>query len=72
MGLDDAAIALLPCFVSPGLGAAAAECAVCLGAVEAGETARGLPCCTHAFHARCVDAWLHLRPTCPVCRATCR
>ncbi|PAN32889.1 hypothetical protein PAHAL_5G519400 [Panicum hallii] len=69
-GLDDAAIARLPCFVSPG--AAAAECAVCLGAVEEGETARGLPCCTHAFHARCVDAWLRLRPTCPVCRATCR
>jgi len=72
-GLDDAAIARLPCFVSPGAGAAA-ECAVCLGAVEEGETARALPCCTHAFHARCVDAWLRLRlrPTCPVCRATCR
>lgn len=76
-GLSDAAIARLPCFVvvvSRGAGAAAAatECAVCLGAVEEGETARALPCCAHAFHARCVDAWLRLRPTCPVCRATCR
>ncbi|EES00069.1 hypothetical protein BDA96_03G022900 [Sorghum bicolor] len=78
-GLDDAAIARLPCFVvvvSRGAGAAAAatatECAVCLGAVEEGETARSLPGCAHAFHARCVDAWLRLRPTCPVCRATCR
>ncbi|XP_066313585.1 E3 ubiquitin-protein ligase ATL41-like [Miscanthus floridulus] len=77
-GLDDAAIARLPCFVvvSRGAGAAAAatatECAVCLGAVEEGETARALPSCAHAFHARCVDAWLHLRPTCPVCWATCR
>ncbi|CAL4958936.1 unnamed protein product [Urochloa decumbens] len=69
-GLDDAAIARLPCFVSAGAGAA--ECAVCLGGVEEGETARALPCCTHAFHARCVDAWLRLRRTCPVCRATCR
>ncbi|CAL4952336.1 unnamed protein product [Urochloa decumbens] len=69
-GLDDAAIARLPCFVT-GAGAVAAECAVCLGGVEEGETARALPCCTHAFHARCVDAWLRLRPTCPVCRATC-
>jgi hypothetical protein len=76
-GLDDAAIARLPCFVvvSRGAGAAAAateKCAVCLGAVEEGETARALPSCAHAFHARCVDAWLRLRPTCPVCRATCR
>ncbi|CAO2161548.1 unnamed protein product [Urochloa humidicola] len=69
-GLDAAAIARLPCFVSAG--ATAAECAVCLGGVEEGETVRALPCCTHAFHARCIDAWLRLRPTCPVCRATCR
>ncbi|CAL4965985.1 unnamed protein product [Urochloa decumbens] len=69
-GLDDTAIARLPCFVSAG--ATATECAVCLGGVEEGETARALPCCTHAFHVRCVDAWLRLRPTCPVCRATCR
>ncbi|KAF0924815.1 hypothetical protein E2562_014921 [Oryza meyeriana var. granulata] len=73
-GLDSAAIARLPCFVlsrrSGGSGgAAAAECAVCLGAVEEGETVRALPCCPHAFHARCVDAWLRLRPTCPLCRA---
>ncbi|KAJ1282044.1 hypothetical protein BS78_03G019900 [Paspalum vaginatum] len=67
-GLDDAAIARLPCFVSRG---AAAECAVCLGAVGDGQTARALPRCTHAFHAPCVNAWLRLRPTCPVCRATC-
>ncbi|XP_066308196.1 RING-H2 finger protein ATL40-like [Miscanthus floridulus] len=78
-GLDNAAIARLPCFVvvSRGAGAAAAatateKCAVCLGAVEEGETARALPSCAHAFHARCVDAWLRLRPTCPVCRAMCR
>nr|CAB3471766.1 unnamed protein product [Digitaria exilis] len=66
-GLDDGDIARLPCLVSRG-----GECAVCLGAVDEGEKARALPRCTHAFHARCVDAWLRLRPTCPVCRATCR
>ncbi|KAL5222008.1 hypothetical protein ABZP36_026721 [Zizania latifolia] len=73
-GLDSAAIARLPCFVLSrrrrgGGGAAAAECAVCLGTVEEGETVRALPCCPHAFHARCIDAWLRLRPTCPLCRA---
>ncbi|CAO2186167.1 unnamed protein product [Urochloa humidicola] len=70
-GLDAAAIARLPFFVSAA-GGTAKECAVCLSGVEEGETARALPCCTHTFHARCVDAWLRLRPTCPVCRATCR
>jgi len=74
-GLDSAAIARLPCFVLPprrgGSAAAAvtAECAVCLGTVEELETVRALPCCPHAFHAHCVDAWLRQRPTCPLCRA---
>uniref|UniRef100_A0A0E0JFI3 RING-type domain-containing protein n=1 Tax=Oryza punctata TaxID=4537 RepID=A0A0E0JFI3_ORYPU len=69
-GLDSAAIARLPCFVlSISRGGSVAECAVCLGTVEEGETVRALPCCPHAFHARCVDAWLRLRPTCPLCRA---
>lgn len=75
-GLDGATISRLPCFVAgpPGDAAAVAtmECPVCLGSVEEGETVRALPVCRHAFHARCVDAWLRLRPTCPVCRATFR
>ncbi|XP_062208293.1 E3 ubiquitin-protein ligase ATL23-like [Phragmites australis] len=71
-GLDGATIERLPCFVSRGGAATAEECAVCLSTVEQGETVRALPCCTHAFHAWCVDAWLRLRATCPVCRATCR
>jgi hypothetical protein len=84
-GLDGATIARLPCFafvaVSSTVGqgdadavaaTATTECPVCLGAVEEGETVRVLPSCRHAFHARCVDAWLRLRPTCPVCRATFR
>ncbi|KAM0874322.1 hypothetical protein ACQ4PT_037484 [Festuca glaucescens] len=76
-GLDGAAIARLPCFVAVraaggGDTVATTECPVCLGAVEEGETVRELPSCRHAFHARCVDAWLRLQPTCPVCRATFR
>uniref|UniRef100_A0ACD5VG64 Uncharacterized protein n=1 Tax=Avena sativa TaxID=4498 RepID=A0ACD5VG64_AVESA len=76
-GLDGATIARLPCFVAvrrtdEGDVAATTECPVCLGAVEEGETVRALPFCRHTFHARCVDAWLRLRATCPVCRATCR
>ncbi|KAM0866939.1 hypothetical protein ACQ4PT_039404 [Festuca glaucescens] len=80
-GMTDAAIAALPTFtyelhaVVPGAvadddaQAAAADCAVCLGQVEAGETVRRLPKCAHLFHAECVDAWLRAHCTCPMCRA---
>jgi hypothetical protein len=42
-------------------------CAVCLNDFEAGEALRQLPC-YHAFHVACVDPWISLHGTCPVCR----
>ncbi|CAM0880375.1 unnamed protein product [Alopecurus aequalis] len=77
-GMSDAAIAALPTFVyelpavPPGVDdeqAAVVDCAVCIGQVEAGETVRRLPKCSHLFHAECVDAWLRAHSTCPMCRA---
>uniref|UniRef100_A0ACD5VUW5 Uncharacterized protein n=1 Tax=Avena sativa TaxID=4498 RepID=A0ACD5VUW5_AVESA len=80
-GMSDAAIAALPTFTYELPAAAddndggaqqsqaAADCAVCLGQVEAGETVRRLPKCAHLFHAECVDAWLRAHSTCPMCRA---
>ncbi|MBA0812152.1 hypothetical protein Gohar_026143, partial [Gossypium harknessii] len=36
--------------------------------VSNGEELRWLPMCHHCFHAHCIDAWLEVSPTCPICR----
>ncbi|RCV21850.1 hypothetical protein SETIT_4G171300v2 [Setaria italica] len=52
----------------PAAGAPVSDCAVCLEAMKAGEAARRLPACAHAFHVGCIDMWLDSHATCPVCR----
>ncbi|PWZ55125.1 RING-H2 finger protein ATL3 [Zea mays] len=64
-GLDEAAIAALP---REEAAAAGGDCAVCIGELAAGEAARVLPRCGHAFHVECVDMWLRSHSTCPLCR----
>lgn len=44
------------------------QCAVCLGEMEDGELGRLLPACRHVFHVECIDTWLGVSSTCPVCR----
>nr|CAD1835170.1 unnamed protein product [Ananas comosus var. bracteatus] len=51
------------------VGEGGAECAVCLDDIEAGQAARVLPGCRHAFHRSCADRWLASHPLCPLCRA---
>ncbi|KAG6474938.1 E3 ubiquitin-protein ligase Os04g0590900-like [Zingiber officinale] len=70
-GLDDASIAKLSVRVyGSGDGiVGAADCSVCLGEFREAERLRLLPVCGHAFHLRCIDAWLKARANCPLCRA---
>ncbi|XVF80230.1 hypothetical protein PTKIN_Ptkin15bG0054300 [Pterospermum kingtungense] len=43
-------------------------CAICLSEYLSKETIRCIPECKHCFHAECIDEWLRLNTTCPVCR----
>lgn len=72
-GLDPIVMASLPAIVfklpeNQDPAGAAVECAVCLSAVEDGETARILPNCKHIFHSECIDKWFGSHSTCPICR----
>lgn len=43
-------------------------CSICLSEYEPKETLRTIPDCNHYFHAHCIDEWLKMNATCPVCR----
>lgn len=45
-------------------------CSVCLGDYKGTDMLRVLPDCGHLFHQKCIDPWLRLHPTCPVCRTS--
>ncbi|XP_022147433.1 E3 ubiquitin-protein ligase At4g11680 isoform X2 [Momordica charantia] len=42
-------------------------CCICLTAYENGTELRELPC-NHHFHCSCIDKWLHINATCPLCK----
>ncbi|XWS35756.1 hypothetical protein CRYUN_Cryun20dG0023100 [Craigia yunnanensis] len=44
-----------------------AECCICLSAYEDGSELRELPC-NHHFHCTCIDKWLYINATCPLCK----
>ncbi|XWS77094.1 hypothetical protein CRYUN_Cryun01aG0233000 [Craigia yunnanensis] len=44
-----------------------AECCICLSAYEDGSELRELPC-HHHFHCTCIDKWLYINATCPLCK----
>ncbi|CAH8381053.1 unnamed protein product [Eruca vesicaria subsp. sativa] len=71
MGLDVSTIESYPKIVlgeSKRLPENDVTCAICLSEYEPKETLRKIPLCQHCFHADCIDEWLKLNGTCPVCR----
>ncbi|KAL6986193.1 hypothetical protein U1Q18_019561 [Sarracenia purpurea var. burkii] len=44
-----------------------AECCICLSTYDDGAELRELPC-GHYFHCTCVDKWLYINATCPLCK----
>ncbi|KAF5952961.1 hypothetical protein HYC85_010905 [Camellia sinensis] len=44
-----------------------AECCICLCPYEDGTELRELPC-RHHFHCSCIDKWLYINATCPLCK----
>ncbi|CAL9178193.1 E3 ubiquitin-protein ligase At1g63170-like isoform X2 [Musa acuminata AAA Group] len=49
------------------LSAEDAECCICLSPYDDGVELRELPC-GHHFHCSCIDKWLRINATCPLCK----
>lgn len=46
------------------------SCSICLEDYDDTDMLRLLPQCGHLFHLACIDPWLLVQPTCPVCRSS--
>ncbi|KAL5211246.1 hypothetical protein ABZP36_022093 [Zizania latifolia] len=57
--------------IEKALAAEDAECCICLSAYDDGAELRELPC-GHHFHCACIDKWLHINATCPLCKFNIR
>jgi len=47
-------------------------CTVCHENIKINDWYKRLPNCGHFFHAKCIDRWLAIRASCPVCRELVR
>ncbi|XP_022147517.1 putative RING-H2 finger protein ATL21A [Momordica charantia] len=43
-------------------------CPICLGEYLSKDTVRCIPECKHCFHVDCIDQWLRVNSSCPLCR----
>ncbi|XP_042027251.1 RING-H2 finger protein ATL67-like [Salvia splendens] len=74
VGLDQTVINSYPKFIffTKKSGAAADDdvCLIFLSKYRESEMLRMLPDFRHYFHVMCMDAWLKLNASCPVCRSS--
>jgi len=45
------------------------NCPVCLCEFAEGENLKSLPACVHFYHEECIDRWLMVGHSCPLCKA---
>jgi len=43
------------------------SCSICLEKYEVGEETKSMPC-LHKFHSKCINKWLMMKGTCPICK----
>lgn len=43
-------------------------CSICLMEYKETDMLQLMPDCGHLFHLHCINSWLRLHPTCPICR----
>ncbi|KAF5770519.1 putative transcription factor C2H2 family [Helianthus annuus] len=71
-GLRDDVLETFPTFVysetDRGTSYYGSSCSICLADYVATDMVRLLPECGHLFHVECIDKWLKVHRTCPVCR----
>ncbi|XP_062856096.1 uncharacterized protein si:ch211-59o9.10 [Trichomycterus rosablanca] len=53
---------------NPAHNAGKTDCQICFSDYKKGEKLRMLPC-FHDYHVKCIDRWLKVNATCPICRA---
>ncbi|XP_061349901.1 RING-H2 finger protein ATL67 [Gastrolobium bilobum] len=68
MGLDQNVINSYPRFRYAKDAGHDTTCSICLCEYKESEMLRMMPECRHYFHLCCLDSWLKLNGSCPVCR----
>ncbi|KAL4576704.1 hypothetical protein LXL04_012802 [Taraxacum kok-saghyz] len=67
-GLCDDVLSTFPTFLYSDVMIPGSACSICLADYKPPDVLRLLPECSHLFHSSCIDTWLKMHPTCPVCR----